>query len=307
MPEQADYTDTERNLLDALHRFIKEEASAKPDAPIKFRVADLLWLLTFFLCIWLGVYLLGQSFSSDEASKFVFDRVLPWFLNFGAIATVLKSPDSVLAFVRNSVYRWIIVPVLALFSFAATPVFKIAPMVTGEAVVYIDGEHEPGQFRVNFRQHEVELKSKTGSVPSRHFRITRRDLLHGLSLNPDWRLIYPVQLDVPDDDLHICFVPEKFQFDRLFIEDAQNSFQNINGKASEYYSHTAGGFDIVLPAGSYRVRGFRRGCGLTALVKIEVGDNAPAETHYLGPVRCNRGMEPTVLSCDNIFQQDEQP
>src|SRR6185437_11129028 len=74
-----------------------------------------------------------------------------------------------------------------------------------------------------------------------------------------------------------------------------------------FKTSTAGGFDIVLPAGSYRVRGFRRGCGLTALVKIEVGDNAPAETHYLGPVRCNRGMEPTVLSCDNIFQQDEQP
>lgn len=296
-------TSTEQRLLTALREFIRQENTPRSEAPVRVSLQDAIWLIMAFGCIFLALSQIDQTWLSSEIPKLLIDKILPWFLSIGAIATVFKSPESVLAVTRNSRFRWTILPVLLLLFLGALPLYKVKARITGEATLYVDGNLQHGDFRINFRPHDIELRSDDSHIPSRHFRLTRGDLMHGFLLQPDWRLVYPTSLDIVDDNLLVCFEPQHFKIDSNFGEEAANIYRRLGPSALEY-SASAGGFNMLLPAGIYHVTGFRYGCGVTPSLVLEVGPNAPTEALTLQRANCTSQLPLSLSPCDGLLSND---
>ena len=301
---QSPRTDADQHLLNALREFIKQEQIPTTAILPNLSTSDALWLFMIFACVFLSLYQIDRVWLSGDIPKLVVDKVLPWFLSFGAIATILKSPESVLKVTRNSPYRWIILPLVLLLFIGALLIFKVVPQVADDVKIYLDGNLQNNAFRVNFRVHDIELKSDNNQVASRRLQITRSDLLHGLELHPDWRLVYPAQLDIGDDDLLICFEPQHFTIDKTFRTEVGNKFRRVGPKALEYSAPSAGGFDLPLPVGLYHVIGFRHGCGVTRTVVLEVGPNAPISPPYLGRANCSNTLSLQTSPCDQLLSNE---
>jgi len=303
--------DADKKLIDALRAFINAGASKQADPPPHVSIRDAIWLLMAFACIPLALSLLPHTWFTGESTKFIVDKVVPWFLNLGAVATILKSPDSVLAATRSSRFRWIIAVLLLLLGFTAYPAFTVKPKVIGNAIVLVDGERPPeDHFRVSFKSHDIELRhanSNLASDPkigSRHLQINAKDLLHKALREPEWRLLYPVQMDVQNAGLKVCFEPVQFQMDQDFLADAKNKFRRVGPKALEFFSPAAGGFDIELLAGKYNVTGFVDGCGVTPSLPLDVGPGATI-LNTVKKARCVEDAARPPSPCDQLLGKEE--
>lgn len=298
---QAPASDADQQLLSALREFIRWQGLPKTETVTRVSIRDALWLLISFFCVFLALYQIDASWLNDEVPKLIMDKVLPWFLSLSTIAAVLKSPDSVLKITRHGKFRWIVVPLSLLLLAAVLPFFKIKPRVDPGVIVYADGVRRDGQFRVSFKAHDIELKSADDRTPPRHLRVTRRDLLHGLFFRPDWRLVYSIQLQAFDDAVDICFEPQHFEIDRAFGDEVIGTFRRTGPTALEYFLPLAGSFTVPLPAGQYRVAGFRADCGTTSPLFVEVGPDAPIGPYRLKQVNCSGKPEASSSPCEQVL------
>jgi hypothetical protein len=300
--------DTSRKLIDALREFLKSEQVPKSNAPASVTLADAVWLLMAFASLLLIFLWVPEVWLKGEGVKFVLDKVAPWFLNLGAIAAILKSPDQVIAATRNTRFRWLVAAALLLLVCSAYPFITLRPKIYGDATAYVDGQRVQDMLSIAIRPHQVELRSSDSKIPTRNLRLAISDLLHaarhGISFRPDWRLVYPIQIDVRDEEnLNICFEPDKFEFDQDFLAEAGSRFRRAGPKAVEYVSTASGSFEVQLPAGQYNVTGYRYGCGLTSLLPLKVGPGGVFQ-HGLGLARCASGTALPPAPCDQLLPKN---
>jgi len=298
-----DSSDSDKQLIDALRNFIKAVGAPAPQTTPQINVWDGIWLLLAFGCVSLALSLVPEHVYSSEWIKSVIEKASPWFLNVGAIAAILRSPEAVLSATRRSRVRWSVAVLFVLLALASYPMFITRPVIIGGGTAFIDGKAQPSEFRLRFRDYDIELRSPIGV--SRLLAFGMKDMLHGLTLRPEWRAVYSVELDSSDDQIAACFQP---QFD-LRPEDrellSRQQFRNIGKRAFELYFANAGGLSLDLPAGSYDVIGFKYDCGLTPTLRLDVGLEAD-KRYTLRRAKCANAPVLPVRPCDRLLGEGKK-
>lgn len=301
----------EQRLVEALRELIGQETGKAPAESAlpsrKQNWLDAIWLTTAFICVMLCLYLVPDKWLASEGSKFFFDKVVPWFLEFTLVAAVLRSPDAMLAVARKSHFRWSIVAAVVLLTLFAAPVFRIEPKVLGEAVPYIQGEsRQDNKFHVALRPYDVELRPTNSALSPRTIHVEPENLLgsilHRLVFAPTLRVEYPVTFKVSDEEEgagkeSICIQPSDFEFDGDFLKDARTEFNELNQNGGSRSSLDSGSYMNHLPYGSYIVTGFVENCGATPSTLFDVG---PGSTPILVAVKtCVHGTPNAHPNCGN--------
>lgn len=293
--------ESEKKLIEALREFVKAQQSAKPSARQKLKFIDGAWLLMGFASIMLFLELMPDLFFKSEAGKLVLDRVLPWFLNLGALAAILKSPDTVLEAARNPHFRWT-VPVVFVFLFVITrDLFTLNPVKPDYATVTLEGKPLPRKVKLG--RYYVHVDAANAQKP-RDFELGFSDFLHGLTLRPRWMVAYKVSFEVPGE-MTVCFEPRGFELDEQWVADNGVAFKRLGTKALEIYQDKEGGVDIYLLGGAYTVTEVRPGCG-TKQVSLSVptaGRYSEELTKLNDPIECSKNAAPVVNPCDRYFEE----
>ncbi|MBV9226088.1 MAG: hypothetical protein JOY85_18805, partial [Acidobacteriaceae bacterium] len=115
-------------LIEALREFLKAQQLSASKSPERVTVRDAVWLLMSFGCVFLVLLLVPEAWLKSETTKFLLDKIAPWCLSLGAITAILKSPQGVIEWSRQSQLRWVVPIVLAALLFFTIPIVTLKPI-----------------------------------------------------------------------------------------------------------------------------------------------------------------------------------